>query len=494
MWNNAPWKPRKWQKAALPVAIEALRGGKRPIISAIMGAGKSVLIAELVYQALKKLRPDYKIVIVAPRQNLIRQLSKTISVRCGTENVGVYYADEKDLSKPVVVTTFVSAPIIARSINVAMLVGDEVHGTEADHFKSCYDKLNPACAIGFTATPYRSNENETLSLWDEVIYRYTAANALEDGVIVPWRLHHWDGKGTSNTDEVCLKLITQQEGPGVVSALDIADADAYADFLSRNGINAASIHSKMRRDKREKLIKLLEKGTLKCLVHVSLLAEGVDLPWLRWICLRRPVGARVRFVQEVGRVLRAHPNKDVAHIIDPHDLFGMHCLSNPERLGEALTAEEKEYEDELVKLEPDKDKQDEIRKMPAAKAFSVIDSYVASLLSVMRGARVAAPPTKWSEGNWRGGCPSQKQLETIEKVRWSTRYLPEEVRTPFKMILDKANEFNKGTVNDMITICMGLAKSSKGARKEKTHYFLPHIRYPRPDFPLQKCLFVMKNN
>ena len=63
MWNNAPWKPRKWQKSALPVAIEALRGGKRPIISAIMGAGKSVLIAELVYQALKKLRPDYKIVV-----------------------------------------------------------------------------------------------------------------------------------------------------------------------------------------------------------------------------------------------------------------------------------------------------------------------------------------------------------------------------------------------------------------------------------------------
>lgn len=494
MWDNAPWKPRKWQEEALPVAIDALKQGKKPIISAIMGAGKSVLIAELVYQALKKLRDDYKIVIVAPRQNLIRQLSNTLSIRCGEENVGVYYAEKKELNKKVVITTFVSAPAIAKQIKVAMMVGDEVHGTEADHFKDCYEELNPACAIGFTATPYRSNENETLSLWDEVVYRYTAANALQDKVIVPWNLHHWDGTGSSDTDDVCHRLIARMEGPGVVSALNIEDANTYAEYLNRYGIRAVSIHSKMKQAERDKLIGLLKKGTLKCLVHVSLLAEGVDLPWLRWLCLRRPVGARVRFVQEVGRVLRAHPGKEVAHIIDPHDLFGTHCLTNPERLGEALTKEEKEYEEELVKLEPDQDKQQEIRKMPAAKAFTQIDSYVSNLLSVMRSAKVVAPPQKWVDGHWRGGIPTRKQLMTVEKVRWSTRYLPEDIRVPFKLILDKAHEFNKGTVNDMISICIGLAKSSKTARKNKTHYFLPHIRYPQPNFPIQQLLFVMKRN
>jgi len=100
MWNDAPWEPRQWQREALPQAIASLRSGKRPIISAIMGAGKSVLIAELVFQALQKLHPDYKVVVVAPRQALIRQLASTISFRCGVENVGVYYADEKDLTKP----------------------------------------------------------------------------------------------------------------------------------------------------------------------------------------------------------------------------------------------------------------------------------------------------------------------------------------------------------------------------------------------------------
>ena len=164
MWANAPWEPRKWQAEALPIAIASLRSGKNPIISAIMGAGKSILLAELVYQALKKLRPGHKIVVVAPRQNLIRQLSTTIKIRCGADQVGCYYSDEKDLDKAVIVTTFVSAPKIADQIKVAMLIGDEVHGTEADHFKNSYEHLDPACAIGFTATPYRSNENESLTL------------------------------------------------------------------------------------------------------------------------------------------------------------------------------------------------------------------------------------------------------------------------------------------------------------------------------------------
>ena len=218
------------------------------------------------------------------------------------------------------------------------------------------------------------------------------------------------------------------------------------------------------------------------------------MPWLRWICLRRPVGSRVRFVQEVGRVLRAYPGKEIANIIDPHDLFGVHCLSNPERLGEALTKEEKEYEEELVKLAPDEDERERVRKMPPAKAFFVVDSYIANLLSVFRTAGICSRPTMWEEGNWRGGSPSKKQLETLEKCRWSARYLPEDIRVSFKLILDRAPTFTKGSVNDLITILLGLAKSSKHARRQKTHYFLPRIRFPKPDFPIQQMLFVMQKN
>jgi hypothetical protein len=284
------------------------------------------------------------------------------------------------------------------------------------------------------------------------------------------------------------------DGPGVVSALNIQDAETYANYLSDNGVPAKSIHSGMRKDLRQSLLQELEAGSLKCLVHVSLLAEGVDMPWLRWLCLRRPVGARVRFVQEVGRVLRCNPGKEFAYIIDPHDLFGTHSLSNPEKLGEVLTREEKEYEDELVKLTKDENEKELVRKMPTARAFNVVDSYIANLLSIFRSANICKAAGDWDESDWRGGSPTEKQLMALQKVKWSSRYLPKHIREPFKLLIEQAHTFNKGTVNDLLSILFGLASASSNARKNRTHYFLPALRYPRPDFPIQTMLFVMNNH
>ena len=496
LWSNAPWKPRKWQKEAMPIAINALRQGKRPIISAIMGSGKSVFISELVYTAMQKLAPGAKIIIAAPRKNLVNQLSSTVAVRCGEDNVGRFFSDAKDVDKKIIVTTFISAIKLADHIGeVAMLVCDEVHGTEADVFKIAFDELKPACAIGFTATPFRSNEKEKLSLWEEVVYRYTAADALADKVIVPWELLHWDGHGSNDIDEVCLKMAKNLQGAGIVSALDIEDAEAYSNFLDKNGVPSAVVHSKLTKDHRQAIINCLRRGEIKCVVHVSLLSEGVDLPFLSWIILRRPVGAKVRFVQEVGRVLRAHPGKDVAYIGDPHNLFGQFSLHNPAQLGEYLTAAEQEYEEALVDLEPDPEKREKLRNMPPAKAFNSIDSYVISLLSVLRSAGICGPASEWGEGrNWRGCSPSRTQMQTLEKTKWSTRYLPTEVREPFKLLVDQASKYNRGTASDMISILIGLASSSKQARQRKTHWHIPKIRYPKPDFPIQQLIFVMENH
>lgn len=132
--------------------------------------------------------------------------------------------------------------------------------------------------------------------------------------------------------------------------------------------------------------------------------------------------------------------------------------------------------------------------MPPAKAFNVVDSYIVNLLSVFRMAGICPPPNKWEEKEWRGGSPTERQLEALEKCKWLTRYLPKEVRVPFKLLVEKASEYNKGTINDMLQICWGLGKASKNARKNKVHYHPPPLRYPRPDFPIQTMLFVMENN
>ena len=240
-WGGSQFPPRDWQFEALPKIIECLKNGQQPIVSATMGAGKSILIAELCWVAMHKLKPDQKIIIAAPRQHLVEQLAATVGKRVGDDNVGLFYSHQKQVGPPVIVCCYASVKKLAYRLDdkrCGMLIGDEVHGTESDMFKEAYEIIHPSCAVGFTATPFRSEANKSLTLWDSVAYRYTAKDALKDGVIVPWKLVHWDGSKFDKTqvDEICIDLITKHgKGQGIVNALSIKDAEEFAGLLRSRG-------------------------------------------------------------------------------------------------------------------------------------------------------------------------------------------------------------------------------------------------------------------
>jgi len=506
MWEGSKYPPREWQRNALPVIIDHLKKGRKTIVSAIMGAGKSILIAELVREAMKNLKEDRHIIVTAPRQNLVGQLAATIAERVGEDKVGKYYTHEKCIDRPVIVACNASCKSLSPNVKgrVAILIGDEVHSTESDTFKEAFDILAPFCAVGFTATPFRSNDKQSLSLWDDVAYRYTAADALRDKVIVPWELVHWDGKGAKNARQInviCAHMIKKHcSGPGLINAKDIDDAEETAHEMRERGFKAMAIHSKLSKQMQSTYIRRLKEGEYDMLVHVNLLTEGVDLPWLQWLCLRRPVAARVRFVQEVGRVLRSYPNKTQATILDPYDLFGMHGLIYPEALGRILTKDDMtEDEEELASLKLEPSERENIRRMKPAVAFQRIDSWIHSILTTMRAYNLAKPPEPWKD-TWRGGRPSHKMIVTCKNLKWLTRYLPEEggVRGDFKMAIDRCERLKNGAVSDMLTILFALSKLSKPMRERKISWKIfvdsnkQPIELPSLTSPMSGLLFAAK--
>jgi superfamily II DNA or RNA helicase len=500
-WTGAPWQPRDWQFYALPEIVKHLKAGKKPIVSATMGAGKSVVIAELCWMALQKLKPDRRIIVAAPRQHLVKQLAATIGKRCGEEKVGCFFTHAKETNRPIIVCCFASAAklsIILTDINISMLIGDEVHGTESDHFKDAYKKLVPACAVGFTATPFRSNKNQTLTLWDSVAYRYTTKDALEDGVIVPWKLVHWDGDNfkAEQVDEICLSLIKKYgRGCGIVNATSIEDAKGFAAFLRANNVSAKCVHSGLSAEEQHKRIEQLRIEAIQVIVHVNMLSEGVDFPFLRWLCMRRPVGARVRFCQEVGRVLRSHPGKKEAIIMDPHDLFNQHGLIYQEALGELLI-EKSPDEEMLAKLDIEaEDLMEEFKTMRPAVAVGNIESWVRGIITAMRANGLAKPPYQEPqvEETNSENKPTKKQLTTLQNVKWATRYLPESHRKDVQRLLDesRAATLSKNTISDLLSICFALAKCSNAQRKRHRHWHFPqHVVLPQTRIPVQGLLFV----
>jgi superfamily II DNA or RNA helicase len=471
-WSGAPWEPRRWQKECLPVLVDALKAGRRPVVSAVMGSGKSILQTELAWLASFK-AAGRAIVFVVPSQHLVRQLASTMRHRLGRANVGMFYAETKEAYAAVVICCAASLSALQEELErrgrtVALLVIDECHKSEAEQVLDVVPKLKPILTCGFTATPFRSCEAETLTLFTDIVYRYTLADALEDRVLVPFVVHGWNGDGEADTDRVCTELIQLHgDGPGIASALSIEDAEAYAEKLRVAGIPAASIHSKLGRAERDGRIEALRKGELRALVHVSLLAEGVDFPWLRWLCMRRPVSARVRFMQELGRVLRSCEGKRSAVVIDPHDLVGVHGLQHAAALGEALEREAADAERKGKGPgfgDP--------REMPEPVAIAEATRWARSLLLALQAAGLA-PQDQVQGRRWRTQGPTQRQVEVAVKMKWATRYLPAVHREAVKVLIDRAPELQRGAVSDLLSTLFAVADASKEARANRAHWLWP---------------------
>ena len=350
---------RAWQAKALPVVIEALKARKRAVVAAFMGAGKSYLIAELIRRS--KEQEGRGVVVLAPRTSLVEQLAGTFGNVLEPVNVGTWWQNAKVSDRRVTVSTYQSLPTLVErwkkeGRSCSLLVCDEAHRTEAGVILEAVGALEGLAPgrwlsrVGVTATPFRSDDKEALSLWDEVVYRYSYADALRDGVVVEAKVVGWDGLGNeAETDEICTRMLAEAAlWPALASAKSIVDAEEYAVYLGKRGIPAMAIHSQLSRKEQASRIYALRSGAIRVLVHVSMLSEGSDFPWLRTLLLRRPVGARVRFVQEVGRVLRVDPgnaDKRFGLVLDPFDLMSEHGLRHKEALGKAMDGEEVDGDD-----------------------------------------------------------------------------------------------------------------------------------------------------
>jgi hypothetical protein len=290
---------------------------------------------------------------------------------------------------------------------------------------------------------------------------------MRDGAICDFEIIPWDeSRERATTDEACVTMIRElgeQRGPGVVNAASIADAEEYCAVLERAGFKARALHSRMSTEDKNDTVAALRSGGIDIIVHVAMLVEGVDFPWLRWICLRRQVKSRVRFIQELGRVLRASPGKDKARVLDPNDLFGEFQLTYADALG-LLFADAPEEEDDDAENEEDKDckAQDKPAEEIQTARTNALGRYVREIRLALLAEGIAKD--KQLAGRlWRNHAPTDKQLEWVEKLKPFLRYVCTEHSVGLQSVLTCPN-LNKGLVCDMIDILSGLKDGLKAGK------------------------------
>jgi superfamily II DNA or RNA helicase len=481
---------REWQRQALHrCTLED--SPDRHIVTAIMGAGKSVVIALLCASWRGP------VVVTAPTIALVEQLSATIEHVTG-EPVGQLYTGAKTTAR----ITVVCLPSIelAPTEPGTLWIADECHRTERAPVGD-YD-AHPVHRIGFSATPYRADDGG-LSLWTGEHLRYTVGDALTDSVLVPMRVHYLTGSGLVDRNQACIDWVAAQDGPGVVSADSIADAESFCEALQGAGVPTLCVHSRMPRKAQRNALRALEGGSAKALVHVRMLVEGVDLPWLRWLCLRTPRGSRVAYSQEIGRVLRSHPGKTHADIFDPYGVTLEHELQDAAAVCDAATGIEaaepeqapEPFIDPLTGEEFERPTKVETKRILARSEGA---AYIAQCVTALK-MRGVVPPGSSAAGlkGWRRDPATARQMEMLDKAAKQCRYFVQQrgevdgrkgrdaeharaIATQVVRALGaaKMRPILKGYASDLITVLLSTIRTGDNNLKAAAHAAIRDIEAP----------------
>lgn len=489
-WGNIT--PRKWQSTALPKLIEEYSKPKPMscIVRGVPRSGKSKLMAQMA--ACCHLEKDEVIVVSTPTIFLVEQLLATFRERLdidayalGESNVGAYYSNSKDVTSRVIIACTNSCPELADKLmaagrRVALWLPDECHKTKCATICSAYTILNPFASCGFSGTPYRAKETESLHLFEKLIVNYKPEEALKDGVVVPFRPVFWEG-GDSDLDSACLSMTELAKGPGLYNSVSIADAEVFASKCLDAGVSARPIHSQMSDADKARRIEEWRSGEVGALVHVNMLSEGCDFPWLRWICLRRPCGSRVRYVQELSRVLSSFTDpitgevKDEAVVYDPQGIIKNFKLDYKAVLAGDVEDEDIEEEGPRDEKQSDKKKRQfeqlifevmrEIVNATAGKkalSFTPLAAYLYELVTAFDTSGLI--DRKIANKNWREKPVSQKQIETATKMLWAVNHksVPKPHQKPLNILAQQVvKDMDRGMASDLLTIMMALANHKK---------------------------------
>jgi DNA repair protein RadD len=321
-------------------------GDGDPLVEASVGAGKSVLIAELCRRAIEQYAETRVLMVVHVRELLQQNLHKLVSI-WPQAPVGVYSAGagSRVLGRAITYATIGSVYKRAHELGrVDMLIVDECHlisPNEATMYRRLIDELRALCphmrVIGWTGTAFRGDGVwlTQQGLFTHVAARVTMSELLRDGYLSPLvttetatridtagvQMKAGDyvvsalARASDKAElvrQACAELVrlAAERRRWLVFAVTVQHAEHLADELrTSHGIACEVVSADTPKAERDQSIAAFRDGRLRALVNVAVLTTGFDVPELDCIALLRATRSPVLYVQIAGRGMRTAPGK-----------------------------------------------------------------------------------------------------------------------------------------------------------------------------------------
>ena len=329
-------------------------GGGNALICIPTGGGKSLCIATLLSELLKKF-PRLRVAMVTHVKELIEQNFKELIRYWPGAPVGIYSAglNRRDTRSQILFCGIQSVWNKTASIGpVDLLVVDEAHlmsrddSTRYGKFIAAMRDLTPDMRIvGLTATPYRLDSGHLCkgdgAMFDKIVYEANIGKMIADGYLSPLvskaTVTQFDLSGVGrrggefipgqlevavDQDFVTKAAVAEMVAFGanrrawLAFCTGIKHCEHVRDEIRTHGIVCEMVTGETDAGERRRSIEAFRAGQVRCLVSVGVLSTGFNVPHVDLVALLRPTLSAGLFVQQVGRALRTAPGKDDALILD----------------------------------------------------------------------------------------------------------------------------------------------------------------------------------
>jgi len=340
---------------------KAKEGLSRQMVVLPTGSGKTVIFSELIKKR------NVKTLVIAHRIELLEQaLDKLVRVAPDVD-AGIFSGDRKCHDKQVTIASIQAASNaleLLRAEDYQLLIIDEAHHAAAPTYQKLIKQLgfkpgeassktsdHKKLMVGFTATTKRGDKIGLKHIFQDVVFSMSIRKLVHRGFLVkPEGLHVKVGidlKGIrtemGDFKKASLRkvmLSDQARGivvetikrfaadlRGIVFSVDIEHSELLKKDIQASGFSCDAVHSKVSLVDRKQRLEDFASGKLQFIVNPMILTEGFDCPRADCMINAAPTKNKSLYIQKAGRVLRIHPEKEKALLIDFGSTKKKHSLA-----------------------------------------------------------------------------------------------------------------------------------------------------------------------
>ena len=319
------------------------RGGRRGLIVAATGTGKTTVVGAIVGAMLDR-DPAFCGLSLAHRRELLDQMTARVGIMNPELSPQVHCGDKR--AKPPARFVSASAQALGGTKSTALdwlapdlMIADEAHHAPSRTWQNvferfgCYEPTGTRL-LGVTATPHRLDNTSLVggrAIFEEVVFRYDIRDAIREGFLVDLRGY----RAAADFDLTRVRTTAGDYNQGalerainieavnrfafeswqkiaegrktIVFCSGVDHAKAIAEIFREGGVSAEAVYGEMPREAREGALRRFRVGESRVLANMDILTEGFDSQDCGAVMLLRPTKSWSLFVQMVGRGLRTLP-------------------------------------------------------------------------------------------------------------------------------------------------------------------------------------------